>query len=196
MYKRQAYNLITGNYTNTGNTIEGVGSGQEVFSDFSLNGSDWTDFQTTLISNNNDWWNSSNTTTPFAVPVPAVGTMTDFATWQADTSQDLIGSTFSAPSGDPFATCNSVTPPAADYWLTVDNNSVSVDPTSTAVYNLTVTSLAGFSGTVNLAIDGITEVKGCLLYTSGALHSFRPSEEFLMRDLGRGGYAAETSLHR
>ena len=156
----KAYNLITGNYTNTGNTIEGVGIGQEVFSDFSLNGSDWTDFQTTLISNNNDWWNSSNTTTPFAVPVPAVGTMTDFATWQADTSQDLIGSTFSAPSGDPFATCNSVTPPAADYWLTVDNNSVTVDPTSTAVYNLTVTSLAGFSGTVNLSIDGITEVKG------------------------------------
>jgi hypothetical protein len=156
----KAYNLITGNYTNTGNTIEGIGLGQEVFSNFSLNGSDWTDFESTLISNNNDWWNSSNTTTPFAVPVPTVGTMTDFATWQADTSEDLTGSTFSAPSGDPFATCNSVTAPAADYWLTVDNNSVTVDPTGTAVYNLTVTSLAGFSGAVNLAIDGITEVKG------------------------------------
>jgi hypothetical protein len=156
----KAYNLITGNYTNTGNTIEGVGLGQEVFSDFSLNGSDWTDFQTTLISNSNDWWNSSNTTAPFAVPFPTVGTTTDFASWQADTGQDLIGSTFGAPSGDPFATCNSVTAPATDYWLTVDNNSVTVDPTGTAVYNLTVTSLAGFSGTVNLSIDGITEVKG------------------------------------
>jgi hypothetical protein len=156
----QAYNLITGNYTNTGNTIEGVGSGQQVFGDFSLNGSDWTDFQTTLISNHNDWWNADNSSTAFVVPVPALGTSTDFPTWQADTGQDLTGSTFSAPPGDPFATCNSVTAPATDYWLTVDNNSLIVDPTATAVYNLTVTSLAGFSGTVNLSIDGITEVKG------------------------------------
>ncbi len=156
----KTYNLITGNYTNTGNTIEGVGSGQEVFGDFSLNGSDWTDFTTTLISNNNDWWNADNTTSAYDVPFPAIGTSIDFATWQADTLQDLTGSTFSAPSGDPFATCNSVTAPATDYWLTVDNNSLTVDPTATAVYNLTVTSLAGFSGTVNLSIDGITEVKG------------------------------------
>jgi hypothetical protein len=156
----KAYNLITGNYTNTGNTIEGVGSSQQVFGDVFLNGSDWTDFQTTLISNNNLWWNASNTTTPFAIPVPATGTTIDFAAWQTDTGQDLTGSTFSAPAGDPFATCNSVTVPAANYWLTVDNNSVTIDPTSTAVYNLTVTSLAGFSGTVNLSIDGIIEVKG------------------------------------
>jgi hypothetical protein len=156
----KAYNLITGNYTNTGNTIQGVGSGQQVFGDFSLNGSDWTDFQTTLTSNNNDWWNADATTTAFDVPIPALGTSIDFPTWQADTGQDLTGSTFNAPSGDPFATCNAVTAPATNDWLTVDNNSLTVDPTSTAVFNLTVTSLAGFSGTVNLSIDGITEVKG------------------------------------
>jgi hypothetical protein len=156
----KAYNLITGNYTNTGNTIQGVGIGQQVFGDFSLDGSDWTDFYTTLISNNNDWWNADTSSAAFDVPVPALGTSIDFPTWQADTGQDLTGSTFSAPSGDPFATCNAVTAPASDYWLTVDNNSLTVDPTSTAVFNLTVTSLAGFSGTVNLSLDGITEVKG------------------------------------
>lgn len=156
----KAYNLITGNYTNTGNTIEGVGIGQQVFGDFSLNGSDWTDFYTTLISNNNDWWNASTSSAAFDVPVPALGTSIDFPTWQSDTGQDLTGSTFSAPSGDPFSTCNSVTAPASNYWLTVDNNLLTVDPTSTAVFNLTVTSLAGFSGTVNLSLDGISEVKG------------------------------------
>jgi Abnormal spindle-like microcephaly-assoc'd, ASPM-SPD-2-Hydin/Protein of unknown function (DUF1573) len=154
------YNLITGNFTNTGNIIEGVGSTQGVFSDGSLNGSDWTDFQTTLISNENDWWNATNSTTPFTVPVPATYTLTDFATWQADTSQDLTGSNFVAPAGDPFAACDSVTPPLTDYWVTVDNNSVTADPTGSGVYNLTFTSLAGFSGTINLSIDGITEVKG------------------------------------
>lgn len=156
----KAYNLITGNYTNTGNTIEGVGQGQQVFGDFSLNGSDWTDFYTTLISNNNDWWNASTSSAAFDVPVPTIGTSIDFPTWQSDTGQDLTGSTFSAPSGDPFSTCNAVTAPASNYWLTVDNNSLTVDPTATAVFNLTVTSLAGFSGTVNLSIDGITEVTG------------------------------------
>lgn len=120
------------------------------------------DFQTTFISNNNDWWNSSNTTTPFGLPVPVVGTAVDFLTWQADTLQDLVGSSFSAPSGNPFATCNSVTPitPSTDYWLTVDNSSQTAGPTGSAVYNLTVTSIDGFSGTVNLSLDGITEVAG------------------------------------
>ncbi len=122
------YNLITGNLTNTGNNIEGVGTGQELFTDLNLGGSDWTDFQTTLISSKNDWWNASNTTTPFMVPVPATGTFIDFATWQTDTEQDLIGSTFAAPAGDPFAKCDAVVPAAPDYWVTVDNNSVTADP--------------------------------------------------------------------
>jgi len=46
----KTYNLITGNFSNTHNIIEGVGSTEEVFNDVSLGGSDWTDFQTTLIS--------------------------------------------------------------------------------------------------------------------------------------------------
>src|ERR1700683_5860907 len=58
----KTYNLITGNFSNTHNVIEGVGSTEEVFNDVSMGGADWIDFQTTLISNNNDWWNSSNTT--------------------------------------------------------------------------------------------------------------------------------------
>jgi hypothetical protein len=154
------YNLITGNITNTGNTIEAVGSSQQVFSDGSLNGNDWTDFQTTLISNNNDWWNATDSVTPFTVPVPITYTLTDFSTWQADTAQDLTGSSFTAPAGNPFSACDSVTPPLTDYWVTVDNNSITADPTGSGVYNLTFTSLAGFFGTINLSIDGITEVKG------------------------------------
>jgi hypothetical protein len=156
----KTYNLITGNFTNTGNIIEGVGSTEEVFNDVALGGSDWADFQLTLVSNNNDWWNSSNTTQPFALPVPIVGTLADFATWQVDTLQDLIGSTFSAPTGTPFAACDAIAAPASDYWVTVDNNTVTAGPTGAAVYNLSFTSLGGFAGTINLSLDGITEVAG------------------------------------
>jgi hypothetical protein len=172
----KSYNLVTGNFTNTGNTIQGVGSGQTLLSDTYLNGSDWTDFQTTMFSGSNDWWNGDNTSGPFGVPVPNLGTSADLLTWQVDTLQDLT-SIFAAPSGTPFSACTSITAPVkkgkkylkntagiADFWLGVDNNSVSTDLTGTAVYNLAVTALNGFTGTVNFSLDGVSSIAG-LSYT-------------------------------
>jgi hypothetical protein len=47
----QVYNLITQSLVLTNNVIDGVGAGQQVFSDGQLGGGDWTLFQTTLNSN-------------------------------------------------------------------------------------------------------------------------------------------------
>ncbi len=63
-------NLITQNFTNTSNTIQGNNSSQSVFKDSYLGGSDWTSFQNTLSSSKNTWWNASNSTSEFVVPTP------------------------------------------------------------------------------------------------------------------------------
>lgn len=151
------YNLITQNFTNTGNTIEGTTSSQHVFADPALNGSDWTSFQTTLVSNNNTWWNADYTT-PFAVPTPKTNTSVNFSGWQSDTLQDG-NSTFAAPSGNPGQACT-LTPEPADFWLTADSTSVSTNSSGNApAVDFTITPL-NFTGTVELSLDGISEVPG------------------------------------
>jgi hypothetical protein len=150
-------NLITQNFTNTGNTIQGNSSSQLLFNDGYLSGSDWTDFQTTLVSKNNTWWNSSNSTTPYTVPSPDDWTGDDFDGWQDLTTQDS-SSSFKQPSGNPGASCN-LTPVGTDYWITVDNEFLTVAPGKSATFNLAITPL-NFTGTVTLTLDGITEVKG------------------------------------
>jgi hypothetical protein len=149
-------NVINKDFTNTGNTIQGSDSTQNVFQDGSLGGSDWTTFQTTLTSNSNTWWNTADLTTAWVVPTPNDGTSADLATWQSDTGQDT-SSTFKAPSGNPGSACNLT--PTKDFWLTVDNGALTTDPAGNAVFNFTVTPL-NFSGTVNMTLDGITEVSG------------------------------------
>jgi len=150
-------NLITQNFANTGNVIQGNTSTQQVFKDSYLSGSDWTSFQTTLKSSGNTWWNAYNSTTPFVVPTPKTNSKDDFSGWQSATLTDS-SSSFKAPSGNTGATC-SLTPSGTDYWFTIDNALLTVSPGSSATYNLTLTPL-NFTGTVNLALDGISEVKG------------------------------------
>jgi Protein of unknown function (DUF1565) len=150
-------NLITENFTNTSNTIQGNSSTQLVFKDSYLGGADWTDFQTTLSSSKNTWWNASNSSTPFTVPSPKSGTKDSFAQWQGATGEDS-SSSFKAPSGTPGAAC-SLTPAGTDFWLTIDNALLTVKPGGKATYNLALTSL-NFTGTANLILDGISEVKG------------------------------------
>lgn len=150
-------NLITQSFTNTSNTIQGNGSSQLVFKDSYLNNSDWTDFQSTLSSSKNTWWNASNSTTPFTVPTPKAGTKDDFSGWKSATSQDS-SSSFKAPSSTVGSACN-LTPVGTDFWVTIDNASLSVKPGGKATYNLAITSL-NFTGTAKLTLDGITEVKG------------------------------------
>jgi hypothetical protein len=150
-------NLITQNFTNTSNTIQGNDSTQLLFKDSYLVDSDWTSFQSTLKSSKNTWWNSQNSTTPFTVASPKAGTKDDFSAFKGATGQDS-SSSFAAPAGNPGAAC-SLTPTGKDFWITVDNAALSVNTGSSATFNLTLTPL-NFSGTVNLTLDGVSEVKG------------------------------------
>ena len=150
-------NLITENFTNTSNTIQGNTSTQLVFQNSYLGGTDWSDFQSTLNSSKNIWWNASNSTTPFTVPSPKSGTKDDFSQWQGASGEDS-SSSFKAPSGNPGAACT-LTPAGSDFWLTSDSAIQTVKPGGKATFNLTLASL-GFTGTANLILDGITEVKG------------------------------------
>ena len=152
----QTYTLITENLTLNGNTLAGVGSSEDTLSDSYLGGSDWTSFVSTLVSNNNTWWNASNTT-PFVIPEPNDGTVESFAGWQSTTGQDA-NSTFSAPAVDPPASCV-VSPDVPDYWFTVDNPSLTASAAGQATYNVTVSPLS-WTGTVNLTVDGASEVTG------------------------------------
>ncbi len=150
-------NLVTQNFTNTGNTIQGNTSAQSVFTDSYLNDSDWTSFQNTLVSKNNTWWNSANSSTPYTVPSPNPGTGDDFSSWKSLTAQDS-SSSFKQPSGSPGAAC-ALAPVGTDYWITMDNAILTVKKGKSATFNLTVTPL-NFTGTATLTLDGITEVKG------------------------------------
>jgi len=154
----QVYNLVTQNVTNKDNVIEGIGSGQLLFSDSYLDGTDWTTFLQDFVSNDNTWWNAGNSTSEFVVPVPATGTAEDFSGWQATTLQDSA-STFAEPSGAPQNAC-AVTADADDYWVTVNNASVTLNPAGAAIFTLTITPLLDFAGTVNFTLDGISEVPG------------------------------------
>jgi hypothetical protein len=155
----QQYNLVTSYLTMTGNTFIGNSSNQLAFYDGYLGGTDWSTFQTTLNSGSNDWWNSA-TTAAFTVPTPVSGTQDTLAAWQAVTGQDF-SSTFSAPAGNPAGAC-SLTPTStsyADYWFTVDNGTLTTDPSGHATFNLTMTPL-NFTNSATLMLDGISEVPG------------------------------------
>jgi hypothetical protein len=150
-------NLITQNFTNTSNTIQGNNSGQVLFKDSYLTGSDWNSFENTLSSSNNTWWNASNSTTEFVVASPKAGTQESFSGWKSTTGQDS-NSSFKAPPSGTGAACN-ITPAKADYWLTIDNAALTVKAGGKATYNLAVTPL-NFSGTATLTVSGISGVKG------------------------------------
>lgn len=155
----QVINTITQNFINTGNVLQNNGSTLGMFSDGYLNGSDWTSFVTTLTSNSNTWWNSGNSGAGnFVVPTPNLGTGTDFAGWQSTTGQDT-NSLFAAPSTDPAAACNAVIPDISDYWLGMDNPSLTLDATGNGTMNLTGTPLS-FAGTISLLLDGLQNIGG------------------------------------
>lgn len=150
-------NLVTENFTNTGNTIQGSSSSQLVFQDSYLNDSDWTSFQNTLTSSDNTWWNANNSSTPYLVPAPNPGTNDDFSSWKSLTLQDS-SSSWKQPSGNPGSSC-ALTPVGTNFWITVDNAILTVKPGKSATFNLTITPL-NFTSTATLTLDGITEVKG------------------------------------
>ena len=150
-------NLITQNFTNTSNTIQGNNSSQLLLKDSYLDGSDWTSFQSTLSSSSNTWWNASNSTTEFVVPTPHAGSQDSFSGWQGVSGEDG-NSSFKAPSSSAGNACN-LKASGTDFWLTVDNNALTVKQGKSTTFNLTLTPL-NFTSTANLILDGISEVKG------------------------------------
>jgi len=153
----QSYNLRSQNFTHTGNAVEAVGS-QNTFEDSYLNGTDWTVFQTTLNSNKNNWWNGSGSTV-FEVPVSEMHSLSG---WRTVTAQDGL-STWSQPS-DLSAACAVSSVP--DYWLVVDNPSVTVAQDGTAAFNYSLFSFGGMTGTAAFAVDGTVEIPGVSLKVS------------------------------
>jgi hypothetical protein len=152
---QQTYQAVNQYFTFTNNKVQGT-TGQALISDGILNGSDWTTFVTSLTSNTNTWWNATNPAV-FVVPTPATNTDDDFAQWQTLTGQDT-NSTWSNPGAEPAA-CN-VTADQPDYWMVVDNDVVTTDAAGNAVFNLTTLPLGGLTGTVTLAVDGVSSIEG------------------------------------
>lgn len=150
-------NLVTQNFTNSANVIQGNSTTQDLFYDLYLGNSDWTNFQNTLSSSHNTWWNPVNAATEFIVPTPKRNSQLDFTGWQGLTLKDL-SSTFALPSGNPGAKCQ-LTPVGTDFWFTISSALLSVNPGASAVYTLTMTPF-NFTGTANLTVDGISEVPG------------------------------------
>ncbi len=150
-------NLVTQNFTNTSNTIQGNSSSQQVFSDSYLDDSDWSSFKNSLKSSSNTWWNAYNSSTEFVVPSPKNNSKDNFSGWKGLTLADS-SSSFKAPSSTVGEACN-LPPVGKDFWFTIDNALLTVSPGSSATYNLLLTPL-NFTGTVKLTLDGISEVSG------------------------------------
>lgn len=154
----KVYDLVSQGMINKNNVIEGIGMSQLLFSDPTLNGLDWTTFLIGFDSNDNTWWNATTTMGDWIVPIPSISTAENLTGWQVTTLQDLA-STFAAPSGTPQSTC-AVSADANDYWLTINNPSVTADGAGNAIFDLTVSPLLSFDGTVKFTLDGISEVAG------------------------------------
>jgi hypothetical protein len=148
----QVENLISSHFTQSGNTIEALGSDQQVFFDSYLGGTDWTAFQTTLNSNKNIWWNDS-VESAFEIPVAQMHPLTG---WQSVTGQDAL-STWSQPSGS-TASCNVAR--GKDYWILVSSPSQTVSPAGSTTYDLSLVPFAGITGNASLSFDGTKEVAG------------------------------------
>jgi hypothetical protein len=148
--------LLTQNSTFTNNIVDG-GSGEQLLTDGSLGGSDWTTFQSTLSSDYNAWWNSTATTVYF-VPVPNLWTKVDFSGWKSASGKDL-NSVWQAPT-NPGSRCN-ITPYKTDYWFIMDAFSgyQTVSAGSNATFTATVVPLA-FTGAVTLSSDGLQNMPG------------------------------------
>jgi len=91
-----------------------------------------------------------------------------FSQWQSATGQDL-SSKFAAPTTNPATAC-ATTADGPDYWLLVDNGLVTADLAGNAVFNITTSSLGGFSGNVTLTLDGISAIRGATAtFSSGTI---------------------------
>jgi hypothetical protein len=162
----QNLNLIGSYLTMTNNTFDAPSATEYLFKDAFLGGSDWNTFLQTLDSNDNDWW-APNNPTPFMVPVPSLSTSDSYATWLSLTGQDS-GSTWAQPATDPSIACTAAVD-APDWWLTL-NSYVGTQTAGTGVFTtdnsgnvvipISTESLGGWTGTITLAVDGVSSIPG------------------------------------
>jgi len=131
-----------------GNVVVGTGN-QQLFIDGYLT-KDWPTFASTFYSDSNTWWNAS-TASAFTAPVPKGDTLMNFSGWKTFTKEDASSSFVAPTSTNPSAVCE-VSPDAEDYWYVVNAASATVNPGSTAKFNVSVIPLA-FSGSVSLSAD-------------------------------------------
>ena len=153
----QMYTVLNENLKLSQTTLAGP-SNYQVFSDGTLGGADWTHFVSTLNSDNNNWWAGTNNGA-FTVPTPAKWTNLNLGGWQTITTQDSHSTWTSASIP---AACNVVSK-GLDYWLLMMTNTahpVQVSPAGVGTWNLATLPLGGMTGTVNLTLDGVSEIPG------------------------------------
>ncbi len=145
----QTYTVQSQNWTLNGNTVVGVGSSEHLFYSYQT-GAPWSLFTSTFASNHNTWWNASNAN----VFNTSAGVF-NFAGWAAAMGQD-VNSTFS----DPAAACAAPVPDYPDYWLTTyfGGDTQTVTPGASASYTIQIFPVGAFTGTVNLSVDGVTQI--------------------------------------
>jgi len=153
----QTYNLVSQNFTLTNDILDN-GSAQNLVMDSYLNGSDWTAFQSTLISDYNTWWNGTQSN-PFVLPVPTTDTATNYSGWTGSTGQDQH-SIYQSPSGSYNQACL-ISPSGTDYWFFTGNKAgvQTIPAGNTMSVTATVFPLV-FSGRVNLSFDGVQDIPG------------------------------------
>jgi hypothetical protein len=149
----QTYNLITQNFTASGNTFSGPSA--SVFSDSYLGGADWNAFVSSVKSNNNTFWNGS-TSNGFVVPSPKAGNKVTLAGWQGATGQDK-SSTWTSTSQP--AACN-IASQVQDFWITSSSYNGVAATGGQATIDVQTFGLGGISGNVSLSVDGISAVPG------------------------------------
>jgi len=145
----QTYTVQSQNWTLNSNTVVGVGSSEHLFYSYQT-GAPWSLFTSTFASNHNTWWNASNAN----VFNTSAGVF-NFAGWVAAMGQDS-SSTFSNPG----VSCAAPVPDYPDYWLTTyfGGNTQTVTPGASASYTIQIFPVGAFTGTVNLSVDGVTQI--------------------------------------
>jgi hypothetical protein len=155
----QNYNLVTSQLTLMHDLFEAPGPDDSVFADGSLGGADWTAFLAPgYSSTSNVWWNSQGNPTPFIVPIPNSG-MINFAGWQSLTGQDA-NSTYQEPNPDPQITYAMPPPDVPDFWLVVDNSTLTAAADGTATFNVYSIPIGSFTGTLGLSLVGVSDTNG------------------------------------
>lgn len=145
-----------GNITSSYNVVEGLGS-QYLFRTYWLTTDPrWVNFQKTLDSYANDWWNSSNATKAFNVG----SIISNFAEWESVSGQDPASSSkFAVPTANLGSVCTPPTPDQPDFWSNIMIPVVTISKGQTATYEIQFVPI-GFSGSVSLVLDGVSEIKG------------------------------------